>query len=347
MRKPLLAAPILGITIALLVPAFAVAAGERQPPSVAPTPDATTYKLTGTRIALAQDVRIERDEEVTEAVVVVGGSATIEGRVRDGVVVVGGNLHLGPTADVRGDVVLVGGQLTRDAGSQMVGNINYVSFGDWSRRNFGWWPTIRFGEFGRWLSLAGTLARVSVLGILMAIMLVLARAPVARVGRAALAEPLRALLIGLATEILFVPALIAGAIALAITIVGIPFAAVLVPIAIVMLVFAFVLGFTALACRLGEWIEDRLGWNPGNAFLATTIGFVVLLAPTLLARFVDVASVAVAPLTFLLVTIGLAVEFVAWTMGLGAAIMTGLGRWYTVPPPIDFRSHAGIASTPA
>ena len=24
----------------------------------------------------------------------------------------------------------------------------------------------------------------------------------------------------------------------------------------------------------------------------------------------------------------------AWTIGLGAAIITGLGRWYTVPPPI-------------
>jgi hypothetical protein len=30
--------------------------------------------LTGTRIAFGQDVRIERDEEVTDAVVVVGGS---------------------------------------------------------------------------------------------------------------------------------------------------------------------------------------------------------------------------------------------------------------------------------
>lgn len=348
MRKPLLAAPLLSVAVALLLPTFAKATAARQLPAFAQSQDSTTYKLTGTRIALGQDVRIERDEEVTDAVVVIGGSATIDGRVRDGVVVVGGNLHLTPTAEVRGDVVLVGGQLTRDAGSQLVGDVNYVSFGEWSRRNFGWWPTVRFGEFGRWLSLAGTLARVSVLGILMVMMLVLARAPVARVGRAALAEPLRALIIGLATEILFVPALIAGAIGLAITIIGIPFVAVLVPIAIVMLVFAFVLGFTALACRIGEWIEDRLGWQPGNAFLATAIGFVVLLAPTLLARFVNVASVGAAPVTFLLVTIGLTVEFIAWTMGLGAAIMTGLGRWYTVPPPIDFRQpHEGIASTPA
>ena len=44
--------------------------------------------------------------------------------------------------------------------------------------------------------------------------------------------------------------------------------------------------------------------------------------------------VAVA-VTFLLVAIGLSVEFIAWTTGLGAAIITGLGRWYTVPPPIS------------
>jgi hypothetical protein len=32
--------------------------------------------------------------------------------------------------------------------------------------------------------------------------------------------------------------------------------------------------------------------------------------------------------------VGLTVEFFAWTVGLGAAILTGLGRWHTVPPPI-------------
>ena len=301
---------------------------------LAQTPEPRTYRLTGTRIAFGQDVRIERDEEVTDAVIVVGGSATIDGRVRDGVVVVGGDLHLSSTADVRGDVVLVGGRIQRDAGAQLLGGVNYVSFGDWSRHNFGWFPEVRFGEVGRWLGLAATVARVSVLGVLMAMMLIVARAPVARVGRAAFAEPLRALVIGFAAEILFVPVLIAASIGLAITIIGIPFVAALVPIAIVLAVFAFVLGFTALACRLGEWIEDRLGWQPGNAFVATTIGFIVLLSPTLLARLITVASIDVAPLTFVLVAFGLTVEFVAWTMGVGAAIITGLGRWYTVPPPI-------------
>lgn len=310
----------------LLVQASASATAQSQ--------DGTTYRLTGTRIALAQDVRIERDEEVTDAVVVVGGSATIAGRVRDGVIVVGGNLTLLSSADVRGDVVLVGGTLTRDPGAQLVGNVNYVSFGDWSLRHFGIFPSVRFGEFGRWLSLAGTLARISLLAVLMAMLLIVARAPVARVGRAALAEPLRAFIIGLAAEILFIPLLVSLSIGLAMTIIGIPFVAILVPIAVVIAAFAFMLGFTALACRLGEAIEDRLGWQPGNAFVATTIGFFVLMTPTVIARLVDVAVPAMTVVPFTLAAIGLTVEFVAWTIGLGASIITGLGRWYTVPPPI-------------
>jgi hypothetical protein len=301
--------------------------------AAAQTPDPTTYRVTGTRIAVGQDVRIERDEEVSDAVIVVGGNLIIDGRVRDGVFVAGGDVHLSSTADVRGDLVVAGGTLTRESGARQLGSVSYISFGEWWQRNTWWWPTIRFGEFGRWVSLFGTVARIAVLGLLMMILLTLGRAAVARTGRAAFGEPVRAFLIGLAAEIFFVPFLIAASIGLIITIIGIPFVAVLVPIAILLLVFAFVLGFTAFACRLGELVEDKLGWQPGNAFIATAIGFVILITPTLIARFVDFAP-GVAPVTFILLALGLAVEFVAWTIGLGAAIITGLGRWYTVPPPI-------------
>jgi hypothetical protein len=302
--------------------------------SDAQTTDPITYRITGTRIAVGQDVRIERDEEVTDAVVVIGGNLTIDGRVRDGVFVAGGDIYLSSTADVRGELVVAGGQITRDAGARHVGRVSYISFGNWWRDNWGWWGTIRFGEAGRWLSLVGTVARVSVLALLMAMILAVARAPVARAGRAALAEPLRAFLVGLAAEIFFIPFLVAASIGLAITIIGIPFVAILVPIAIVLAVFAFLLGFTALACRLGERVEDRLGWQPGNAFVATTIGFVMLLGPTMLARVVDLAEWG-GPLAVVLMAVALTVEFVAWTLGVGAAIITGLGRWYTVPPPIS------------
>jgi hypothetical protein len=35
-----------------------------------------------------------------------------------------------------------------------------------------------------------------------------------------------------------------------------------------------------------------------------------------------------------LLVVGTVVEYLAWTVGLGAALMTGLGRWAVVPPPM-------------
>lgn len=318
--------------LTVVLAGFAAQPAAAQP--AAPAAEITTYRVTGARIAIAQDVHIERNEEVTDAAVVVGGSLTIDGRVRDGVVVVGGDLRLTSTADVRGDIVLVGGQLIRDEGARHSGSINYISFGQWLNRMFGWLPTFRFGEVGRWLSLAGTFARVSLLAMLMAFVLIVARAPVARAGRTAVAEPIRAGVIGLAAEIFFLPFLVGASIGLAITIIGIPFVALLIPIALLIALFAFVLGFTAFACRLGEWVEDRLGWQPGNAFLATAIGFFLIIGPTLAARLIAVGPDVMGPAAYALSIIGLALEFVAWTIGLGAALMTGLGRWHAVPPPI-------------
>lgn len=305
-----------------------------QPPLASQTTQGSTYRMTGSRVAIAQDVRVEADEEVSDTLIVIGGAATIEGRVRDGVLVVGGDLHLGPRADVAGEIILVGGRLVRDEGARHFGRVNYISFGNWWSRSMPWMPNVTFGEFGRWVSFAGTMVRISLLAVLMGLTLLVARAPVARVGRAAAAEPLRAILVGLAAEIFFLPLLVALCIALAITIIGLPFLAILIPMAIAITFFALLLGYTALACRIGEWIEDRLGWHRGSAFLATGIGLLLIVGPTVLARMMGVASGPWGGGSFALSVIGMSVEFLVWTVGFGAAIMTGLGRWHTTPPPI-------------
>jgi len=114
----------------------------------------------------------------------------------------------------------------------------------------------------------------------------------------------------------------------------------LVPIAIVIAVFALVLGFTSLACRLGEWVRNA--W--GNAFIATAVGVFLIMGPTLAARLIGVGPDALRPLAFVILMVGLAVEFLAWTVGLGVAILTGLGRWHTVLPPIATGSAHQAAS---
>lgn len=60
---------------------------------------------------------IERD------LVVIGGNVELNGRVRGQMVIVGGSAKLGPQADVRRDAVVVGGDLTRDPGARIGGDV--------------------------------------------------------------------------------------------------------------------------------------------------------------------------------------------------------------------------------
>jgi hypothetical protein len=307
-------------------------------PTSAPQPSDSpqVYRTTGARIAIGRSIHVPADEEVNDAVVVVGGSVRVDGRVRDGVVVVGGNLDVGPKADVRGEVVVVGGRVNREPGAQIRGRVSDVSFGDWSTWSLGGLtlPVVDFGNWGRWLGLLGTAFRVALLAVIMAIIIGLARAPVARIGRSAGAEPVRAFLLGLAAEVLFVPALIVGSLGLIVTIIGIPLVAILVPIAIGGIFIAMLLGFTAVTCRLGEWLEDRFSWRADSALVATALGLMLIVGPTMLARFVGVAPAPIRISSFALLATGVVIEFVVWTIGLGAALMTGFGRWSTAPPPV-------------
>jgi hypothetical protein len=213
-------------------------------PARAAPPSAVTYRITGTRVAIGQDVKVAADEEILDGVAVVGGSLQVAGRLREGAVVIGGDVHLLPTADVPGDLVLVGGALIRDPGARVSGSVSYVSLGQWSRSIglFDWGPRLTLGETGRWLSLAATVFRLSLLAALVLLVLLVARAPVARVGRAAAAEPVRAAIVGLAAEVLFLPLLLILSIALGLTIIGLKFILMMITLSVIMSLSALLLG---------------------------------------------------------------------------------------------------------
>ncbi len=325
------------LTSALVLAITAAAQSEAQITAERPFPSdpPRVYRTTESRIAIGRSITIASDEEVTDAVVVIGGSVRVDGRVRNDLIVIGGSADLGPQADVRGDVVVVGGTLRRAPGARLLGSVNNVMIGQWIRMQIGDWylPAVDIGDFGRWIALFGALFRISLLAILMAMALIMARAPVARIAHAASAAPARAFVTGLVAEILFIPVLIVACIALIVTIIGIPLVVVLIPFAILTGIAAMVLGFTALATRVGEWLEDRLGWRGHSAFLAAALGLVVIVGPTVLSRVLGVTPGVGVGGFFLLMT-GAFLEFFVWTMGLGATLMTGFGRWSTAPPPV-------------
>jgi hypothetical protein len=277
-------------------------------------------------VRVGGSVTVEENEVVGGDVVAIGGSVTVRGEVQGEVVAVGGAVDLGPQALVAGDVTVVGGTLTRASGATVRGEVHEVSIGmlnfdNWRPRwrdrweDRPWWAWRTPSAFER---LMRTLVRFAMYCLLAAIVVLLGRDHVDRIGRLAAAESLKAGAIGLFSQLLFVPLLVIAIILLLITIIGIPFIA-LIPFGIVALVIIAFVGFTAVANSLGRLFGTRFGFATSDPYVTTFIGVLIVLAPILLARLVAVAIGGFAyPMTFVLSMVGSVGEYLAWTVGFGA-----------------------------
>lgn len=320
-----------------------------------PTPEeaAPVVRRSGARLGVAKAIVVKEDEDIRNGVFSLGGPVRIEGRVHDGVVVIGSDLELTPTADVRGDLTVVGGQLTIADGARHAGAVHHTIGASWR----GWaWPSFGWSRFepsgaARWLPLAGTSVRLVLLALAIAVVALFARGRLARIGAAASARPVRSALVGLAAQILFVPALIVVAIVLAVTIVGLPFIAVVVPLAVFTFLGAMLLGFASLALRLGQAVTGGAGDGSAHPALGALAGMALLVLPTLVARLAGFGPDGLQWPAVTLLVVGAIVEYLAWTVGLGAAVTTGLGRWAVVPPPVPppppFSTEPPVADAPS
>ena len=78
------------------------------------------------KVRFGGDVVVDEGTEVKDAVAV-GGSVTVNGKVRDSVVAVGGSVILGRNAVVGKDVVSVGGAVKQEQGSKIHGDVVEVN----------------------------------------------------------------------------------------------------------------------------------------------------------------------------------------------------------------------------
>jgi hypothetical protein len=283
----------------------------------------------GALVRFGADAFVGPDEIVTNDVVVLGGTARIEGEVDGDVVVIGGGAELGPRAHVRHDVTVVGGTLQRDPAAIVDGDVNDIGtgatiFGRARHGGGGFFERASsFAGLRRFLGLAGlaaTSVRVAALILLACVLVLVVPKRIERIGQRALAEPVKAGLIGLLLELLFVPALVTTVIFLVITIIGIPLLT-LVPFVLIAAAIVLLLGFTAVAHRIGELAAGRFGWSALGPYLLTTIGIAIVLAPLLLSRIMGIAFGGFALLTVPLTVVGVVVEYLVWTIGLGAAAL--------------------------
>jgi hypothetical protein len=284
----------------------------------------------GVHLRILRDYHLAAGATASEPIVVVGGSATIDGRAEQDVVVIGGTLRAGPTAVIRGDAVAVGGDAIIDPSAQVAGEIERTTI-TWPRVDFGW------GDIPNgWWALVGFGSMVFRLGIVLFVslfMVWLAPGWIDRIGFRLAGAGGSSLVLGVVTQLLFVPALIVVAIALAITIVGIPLL-LLLPFFVAGVGLLWVAGFAAVAVRIGARLR---GQGPGPSTSPTLdllTGFFATTIVTVASHFLALGPSWMGPFAWMVGTAGFLIEYVVWTLGLGAALTVWAGGRRDTPPAI-------------
>jgi hypothetical protein len=294
----------------------------------------------GVHIRVGRDYVLPPDQVATRPVIVVGGSATIDGRMDDDLVVIGGSVRVGPTAQVRGDLVSMGGQLIVSDAAEITGEIHDVSI---------FWPELRFtlrewwwGIDDTWwavFSLVGTLFRLALIMIGACFLALLAPGWIRRIEYTAADAPVASGLLGVTWQLLFVPLLVITVVGMIVTIIGIPLL-LLVPFALLGLAIVWLAGFAAVAAQIGGGLRGRAqGPSGGSPVLDTAIGVALLGFITVIGHVLALGPSLFTPAAAAFVTAGLIIEYLAWTVGLGAALLAPFRhRRPSTPPPIPARA---------
>ena len=296
----------------------------------------------GVQIRVGRDYHLPADQIVSWPVVVIGGSATIDGRVEDDVVVIGGPVRIGPAAQIRADVVSVGGEVYVADGAEVNGEIHDVSV---------FWPEIRFAlrewmwglDEGWWaaLMLAGTIGRFTLIMLAACLMALVAPAWIRRIEERITDAPLASGIAGLATEMLAAPLFLVIIAGLVLTIVGIPLL-ILVPFAVLAFLLAWLAGFASVAAQLGGRLRPRTGIaTAGSTVIDVAWGVILLFLVTFIGNLLSFGPWFVGPVATAFGLAGFVIEYLAWTVGLGAALLAPLHRrWQIGPPPVPSAASA-------
>lgn len=316
----------------------------------------------GPRIAvhIEEDFEVPAGEVVEGTVVVIDGAARIEGEVRGDLVVVDGTVDLGEESRVTGEMRLADSRVLRNLGEVEGGVVDVLEsersateelreslrsqIEEEVRRNlrselrdvarsdregFSLLSPVRSVVRG----IGGVIEKVFlvvVLALLGAGAVAFAGPNLDVVAETARRAPTRAAGVGLAGTFLLIPVWLLGAVALAVSIVGIPVALAWLPLFPAAAVLAGAFGYLAVAKNTGAWLAGS-GWawtdwirerNPVHLIVAGLVG--------LMAAFVVADLVSILPffgfVSGVLVFLGSVLTFAAVQIGFGAVILTRGGR---------------------
>jgi hypothetical protein len=302
-------------------------------------PDEWSYgrRHDGVHLRILRDYHLPAGSSTNEPIVVLGGSATIDGRAEDDVVVVGGTLRVGPTAVVRGDLVAVGGEAIIDPAARVSGEVDETVI-VWpdidaalGRLPDGWWAVAAFGA---------TLLRLGVALVFSLLLTLVAPGWIDGIARRAAASAGAAAVLGVAGQILFVPGIVVVVVALAISVIGIPLLAAL-PLLIGAAGVLWAAGFAAVSALVGSRLRGRATDASGSSAADVLTGFTAISLLTIAGHLMALGSGPITPLAWVVVSAGLLIEYLAWTVGLGAALTAAFsGRQRVTPPPMPLPAPA-------
>jgi energy-converting hydrogenase Eha subunit A len=89
---------------------------------------------------------------------------------------------------------------------------------------------------------------------------------------------------------------------------------------------AQLLGLTGAASGLARLIQNRSSWTTSASFSLPAVGLALIWGITLLGRLVSLGGGPLAAIGAVVVLTGFIIEYAAWTVGLGGALLTRFSR---------------------
>lgn len=313
------------------------------------------------RVHIDEDVVVEAGTVEVGTLVVIDGTLRVEGGIEGDVVIVGGALDLRDDGYITGEARLADGRVIGNRGEVGGGLVDLLEderdiesdlraqLRDEIRaevrsdlrhelRNvtregrddsFSIMSPIRPVVRGVG-NIVEKLIAVFMLGLLGAGFLTFAGENMSTISETARRAPARAAMVGFAGSFLLIPVWILGAVALCVSIIGIPVAIAWLPLFPLAAVLAAVLGYVAVAQNAGEWLADSnfpwTGWIRKSNPLVTLFGGLLGLS----FAFLVANALSIVPftgaLTGLLGVVGGIITLIAIQIGFGAVLLTRAGR---------------------
>jgi len=214
------------------------------------------------KVRIGGDVVVDEGTEVKDAVAV-GGSVTVNGKVRNSAVAVGGSVILGPNAVIGNDVVSIGGAVKQAQGSKIHGDVVELNIPGVSAimpfffedTSYSWFWTFKI------ISLLGFLA----LAVLLVAVL---PKPFNLISNNVQQNLGKIILWGILGLVVLIPL----AIFLVISVIGIP----LIALEVFLAGIAFLVGYIAIAQLIGDKIAALMKRPALNVIWLTVMGLLAL-----------------------------------------------------------------------